>query len=81
MLTCSPTQVSVEAQGVSPALLTLPGFLIIYAKLSDIFGRKIMLLSALLLFTVFSSACGAAQTLLQLCVQDSSELLHLLIDF
>lgn len=52
----------------SPHLLIFPGFLIIYAKLSDIFGRKIMLLSALLLFTIFSSACGAAQTLLQLCV-------------
>lgn len=55
----------------SPHLLKLPGFLIIYAKLSDIFGRKIMLLSAFLLFTVFSTACGAAQTLLQLYVQNS----------
>lgn len=51
------------------------GFLIIYAKFSDIFGRKIMLLSALLLFTIFSSACGAAQTLLQLCVLKTFEIL------
>lgn len=59
----------------------IPGFLIIYAKFSDIFGRKIMLLSALLLFTVFSSACGTAQTLLQLCVQESLETLRLLTGY
>lgn len=46
-----------------------PGFLIIFARLSDIFGRKLALLSALTLFTVFSLACGVAQTTDQLYVQ------------
>ena len=42
------------------------GFLIIYAKFSDIFGRKHMLLIALVLFTVFSIACGLANNMLEL---------------
>ncbi|KAL9588224.1 MAG: hypothetical protein Q9203_002967 [Teloschistes exilis] len=49
-------------------LLTYTGFLIIFARLSDIFGRKLALLSALTLFTVFSLACGVAQTMEQLIV-------------
>ncbi|PCH08139.1 Major facilitator superfamily domain, general substrate transporter [Penicillium occitanis (nom. inval.)] len=39
--------------------------LIIYAKMSDIFGRKSFLLLAVFIFTVFSVACGAAQTMQQ----------------
>lgn len=46
------------------------GVLIIFAKLSDIFGRKSLLLTALFIFLVFSSACGAAQTMPQLYVAD-----------
>jgi MFS family permease len=42
------------------------GFLIIWAKIGDIFGRKPTLLSAMLLFAVFSGGCGAAQTMTQL---------------
>ncbi|KAL8995318.1 MAG: hypothetical protein Q9169_004922 [Polycauliona sp. 2 TL-2023] len=49
-------------------LLTYTGFLIIFARLSDIFGRKLALLSALTLFTVFSLACGVAQTTNQLII-------------
>jgi MFS family permease len=42
------------------------GFLIIFAKFSDIFGAKFMLLLALLIFTVFSIACGAATAMTEL---------------
>ena len=42
------------------------GFLIIYARFSDIFGRKPMLLIALVLFTVFSIVCGLANNMLEL---------------
>ena len=42
------------------------GVLIVYAKLSDIFGRKSFLLLAIAIFVVFSGACGAAQTIEQL---------------
>jgi MFS family permease len=47
-------------------LLTYSGFPIIWAKLSDIFGRKPCLLTALVLFLGFSGACGGAQTMTQL---------------
>jgi MFS family permease len=42
------------------------GVLIIFAKLSDIIGRKFMLTFCLAIFVVFSAACGAAQTTVQL---------------
>jgi hypothetical protein len=51
---------------VTAYLLTYTGFLIIFAKLSDIFGRKSVLLSTLGLFIVFSGACAAAQSIEQL---------------
>lgn len=47
----------------------LQGFLIIWAKLSDIFGRKLFSTIAALIFVVFSGACGAAQSITQLQVQ------------
>ncbi|KAF2798438.1 MFS general substrate transporter [Melanomma pulvis-pyrius CBS 109.77] len=53
---------------VTAYLLGYVGFLIIFAKLSDIFGRKLLFFIALLIFTIFSAACGAAQTLTQLIV-------------
>lgn len=40
--------------------------LIIYAKLSDIFGRKSFLLLAVFIFTVFSVTYSASQTMQQL---------------
>lgn len=42
------------------------GVLVIFAKLSDIFGRKLILLVVILIFAVFSGACGAAQSIEQL---------------
>ena len=38
----------------------------IWAKLSDIAGRKYTLIASLLIFTIFSALCGASQTLMQL---------------
>ena len=42
------------------------GLQMIWAKLSDIAGRKYTLIAALLIFTLFSALCGASQTLIQL---------------
>ncbi|KAL8746695.1 MAG: hypothetical protein Q9190_001319 [Brigantiaea leucoxantha] len=53
---------------VTSYLLTYSGFLIILSKFSDIFGRKPLLLLTVFLFTVFSAACGAAQTFEQLAI-------------
>ena len=44
----------------------IPGFLIIYSKLSDIFGCKLMLLIAITIFTIFSMACGASDSMVPL---------------
>ncbi|PUU83263.1 major facilitator superfamily domain-containing protein [Tuber borchii] len=53
---------------VTSYMLTYTGFLMIYAKFSDIFGRKPMMLIALLVFTVFSTVCGTSQNMLQLII-------------
>ncbi|KAI0430861.1 major facilitator superfamily transporter [Xylaria sp. FL1042] len=53
---------------VTSYLLTYTGFLIIYVKLSDILGCKLMLLCAITLFTVFSIACGVSNSMLLLIV-------------
>ncbi|KAF4968689.1 hypothetical protein FSARC_3975 [Fusarium sarcochroum] len=53
---------------VTSYLLTYTGFLTIYAKLSDVFGKKTMLLSALLIFTVFSGLCGATNDVVDLII-------------
>ncbi|KAK0636738.1 major facilitator superfamily transporter [Bombardia bombarda] len=53
---------------VTSYLLTYTGFLIIYAKLSDILGAKLMIMSAITLFTVFSIACGFANSILSLII-------------
>jgi MFS family permease len=44
------------------------GVVTISAKLSDIFGRKILLCASVSIFVLFSAGCGAAQTLTQLYV-------------
>ncbi|KAI5242309.1 hypothetical protein E4T42_07733 [Aureobasidium subglaciale] len=49
-------------------LLTLLGFLVVFARCSDIFGRRSSFMTALIVFLVSSTACGAAQTMLQLIV-------------
>jgi|TARA_R110002003_G_scaffold97_36_gene8015 MFS family permease len=41
-------------------------FLMITAKLSDIWGLKNLLISCAAIFLVFSMACGAAQSMVQL---------------
>jgi MFS family permease len=46
--------------------LTPVGFLIIYSRCSDIFGRKSSFLTALIFFVTFSLACGVARTMKQL---------------
>ena len=52
----------------SAYLLGYVGVLIIWTKLSDIFGRKLLYAISLVLFIIFSAACGAAQNLTQLYV-------------
>ncbi|KAF2736979.1 putative multidrug resistance protein fnx1 [Polyplosphaeria fusca] len=49
-------------------LLTYTSFMVILAKLSDIVGRKMVLLGSLLAFIVFSGLCGASQKMNQLIV-------------
>ena len=44
------------------------GMIIIWAKLSDIFGRKYTAVATVLIFTAFSGACGAAQTMNQMII-------------
>ncbi|KAF4487966.1 major facilitator superfamily transporter [Fusarium agapanthi] len=53
---------------VTSYLVTYTGFLIIYSKLSDIFGCKLMLLLAITIFTIFSMACGASNSMVPLIV-------------
>ncbi|POR31012.1 Putative MFS-type transporter [Tolypocladium paradoxum] len=53
---------------VTSYLLTYTGFLVIYAKLSDILGCKLMILGAITLFTVFSVAYGVSDSMLPLYV-------------
>ena len=49
-------------------LLTYTGFMIIYARFSDVFGRKGALLVAVGFFGIFSLACGLARFMKQLIV-------------
>jgi MFS family permease len=44
------------------------GFILVIGKLSDIMGRRTAFLASTFIFTVFSIACGAAQTMVQLQV-------------
>jgi MFS family permease len=41
-------------------------FLLITAKLSDVWGLKNLLLSCAIIFLTFSMACGGAQSMVQL---------------
>jgi MFS family permease len=54
------------AGGPSQQLTMLPGFSMIWAKISDIAGRKITLIVCLGIFTFSSALCAAAQTIDQL---------------
>ncbi|KAK7996827.1 phospho-2-dehydro-3-deoxyheptonate aldolase- phenylalanine-inhibited [Apiospora arundinis] len=53
---------------VASYFITYTGFLIIFARLSDLFGRKSTLVTAITIFTTFSAACGDAQTMTQLII-------------
>ncbi|CAJ2514279.1 Uu.00g023980.m01.CDS01 [Anthostomella pinea] len=53
---------------VTAYLITYTGFMIIYAKSSDILGRKLMVLIALGFFTIFSIVCGSISNMIQLIV-------------
>lgn len=51
---------------VSAFTLTYASFIPPWSKLSDIYGRKPILLVGTIIFVVFSAACAAAQTIQQL---------------
>ncbi|OTB00543.1 hypothetical protein M426DRAFT_324209 [Hypoxylon sp. CI-4A] len=53
---------------VTAYLITYTGFLIIYAKFSDILGRKLLILVAIALFTIFSIVCGSISNMIELIV-------------
>lgn len=45
--------------------------IVIFAKFSDIFGRKLVFMLSTAIFIIFSAACSAAQTIVQLYVPSS----------
>jgi MFS family permease len=47
-------------------LMTGLGFLTIFAKFSDIFGRKTMLILALIIFSLSSLLCGISTSIVEL---------------
>jgi MFS family permease len=51
---------------MSSYLLGYVSVVIIFAKFSDIFGRKTIMLVCLTIFMAFSAGCGAAQNVTQL---------------
>lgn len=51
---------------VSAFTLTYASFIPPWSKLSDIYGRKPVLLAGTIIFVVFSAACAAAQSIQQL---------------
>ncbi|TVY16799.1 Efflux pump FUS6 [Lachnellula arida] len=53
---------------VTAYLITYTGFLVIYAKFSDVFGKKTLLILALGIFTLFSMLCGAATGIVELII-------------
>ncbi|KAF7879093.1 hypothetical protein EAF04_000293 [Stromatinia cepivora] len=48
---------------VTAYLITYTGFFIVWAKLSDVFGRKISLMASLIVFAAFSGASAAANSI------------------
>ncbi|KAI0128108.1 major facilitator superfamily domain-containing protein [Hypoxylon sp. NC0597] len=53
---------------VTAYLITYTGFLVVYAKFSDILGRKLLILIAIAFFTVFSIVCGSISNMIHLIV-------------
>ncbi|RGP78930.1 major facilitator superfamily general substrate transporter [Fusarium longipes] len=53
---------------VTAYMVTFNGFLLLHARLSDVFGRFIVFYACLSIFTLFSGVCGAAQSMQQLII-------------
>ncbi|KAE8380494.1 major facilitator superfamily domain-containing protein [Aspergillus bertholletiae] len=53
---------------VTAYLIAFNGFLLLHARLSDIFGRFAVFYCCLAIFAIFSGLCGAAQSMIQLIV-------------
>ncbi|KAJ4419091.1 hypothetical protein N0V85_001189 [Neurospora sp. IMI 360204] len=53
---------------VTAYFITYTGFLVIYAKLGDVFGRKTMYLLGLAIFIIFSCLCGASTNIVELII-------------
>ncbi|KAH8166270.1 hypothetical protein CIB48_g1935 [Xylaria polymorpha] len=53
---------------VASYLLGYVAVIVIFAKFSDIFGRKLIFVLSTALFIIFSAACSASQTLVQLII-------------
>ncbi|KAH8890386.1 putative multidrug resistance protein fnx1 [Thozetella sp. PMI_491] len=53
---------------LSTYLLGYAAVIVIFAKFSDIFGRKSIFATSIIIFIVFSAACSAAQTMTQLII-------------
>ncbi|KAM0124628.1 hypothetical protein ACHAO1_010966 [Botrytis cinerea] len=53
---------------ISGYQISYTGFLVIWAKISDIFGRKHSLLASVFVFAAFSAGCGASKSMPQLIV-------------
>ncbi|KAH9890146.1 putative multidrug resistance protein fnx1 [Xylariomycetidae sp. FL2044] len=53
---------------VASYMLGYVAVIVIFAKFSDIFGRKLLFLLPTAIFIVFSAACSASQTMVQLIV-------------
>ena len=49
-------------------LITYTSMIIIWAKISDIFGRKQATMATMFIFVVFSAGCGASRTMTQLII-------------
>ncbi|KAK2930366.1 hypothetical protein FoTM2_010707 [Fusarium oxysporum f. sp. vasinfectum] len=53
---------------VTAYMVTFNGFLLLHARLSDVFGRFTVFYACLAIFALFSGVCGAAQSMTQLIV-------------
>ena len=51
---------------IPPTMLIIAGVIIIWTKLSDLYGRKQCIIATTFIFVIFSGGCGAAQTMTQL---------------
>jgi len=50
----------------SRALLIQIGFILLWSKFSNVFGRKASIIATMAIFTIFSAACAGARNLTQL---------------